>query len=100
MEDKIEVKEGYYNNGQLKYKYQSLNDKYHGEQLSYWDTGQLSYKHQLFNGKYHGEQLSYYGNGRLYYRDFYINDRKVSEEEWLEHNKAQHNTQFLTDMYV
>ena len=39
MEDKITFKEDYHSNGQLCYKYQYLNGKKHGEQLSYHRNG-------------------------------------------------------------
>lgn len=100
MKDEITFKEEYWDNSELRYKLGYLNGKQHGEQLSYWSNGKLMIKSQYLNDKQHGEQLCYHNNGKLWYKDYYINGVEVSEEEWLEYNKPQHETQFLTDLYV
>ena len=88
-QDKITFKEGYWDNGQLKYKHQYLNGKEHGEQLAYHSNGQLHYKWQYLDGKEHGEQSIYGLNGELYYKSYYINDNYVSYEEWIKYNRNQ-----------
>jgi len=93
-------KEDYYSNGKLKYKNQFLNGEKHGEQLGYHENGTLIYKNQFLNGKLHGEQLEYYYSGELWYKEeYYINDKKVSEKEWITY-QPKPKTQSLTDMYV
>ena len=99
-EDEIEFKEVYYSNGQLDYKHQFLRGKKHGEQLGYFSNDEIMYKHQYVNGELHGGQLGYHCNGELRYKEYYINDKRVLEKEWLEYNTPQHQTQFLTDLYV
>lgn len=98
-ENEITFKEHYWSNGQLRYKYQYLNGKKHGEQSGYYRNGELCYKEQYLMGEKHGEQLSYH-NGELCYKEYYIKGEKVSEEEWIKYNKPEHDTQFLTDLYV
>ena len=100
MEDNIKVKERYYNNGKLRYKHQYLMGKPHGEQLYYYDNGNLEYKDQYLKGKRHGEQLIYNSNGELWFDYYYIGGKEVSKEEWIGYIKPQHQTQFLTDLYV
>ncbi len=105
MEDKITFEEVYYdNNNNLAYKFQHLNGKRHGEQLGWNIDGKLWYKGQYLNGLKHGEQMCYEYSGNLLFdwcHDYYINGKKVSKEEWLEYKTPQqHQTQFLTDMYV
>tara|TARA_B110000858_G_C17432295_1_gene305987 strand:+ start:249 stop:560 length:312 start_codon:yes stop_codon:yes gene_type:complete len=99
-QDKITFEEEYYDNGQLRYKWQYLNYKIHGDQFDYYSNGKLNYKTQYLNDKPHGEQLRYHKNGKLWYKSYCINGKKVSEKEWIEYIKPQHDTQFLTDLYV
>ena len=82
----IEVKEGYYSDGQLNYRFQFLNGDKHGEQLIYFRNGKLSDKEQFVNGKRHGEQLSYWSHIELY-KSYYINDYQVPYEEWIKYNR-------------
>ena len=88
MEDKIQFKEYYWNNGILTSKQQFLNGEYHGEQIGYFINGELSYKHQYLNGKLHGEQLGYQVDGQISYKYYYFNGKEVSEEEWNKINEV------------
>ena len=87
MEQDIDI--GYWDNGQLKYKYQYLNEKRNGEQLIYYSNGKLHYKYQYLNGEQHGEQLSYRDNGELLYKIYYINGKLVSKDKWIKYNRDQ-----------
>jgi len=70
------------------------------DKITFQKNGKLIYKNQFLNGKQHGEQLGYDYNGQLCHKYQYINDKEVSKKEWLDYSKPQHQTQFLTDMYV
>ena len=54
-----------------------------------WDNGQLKYKWQYLNGKEHGEQLWYHSNGQLSNKHYYINGNYVSQDKWIKYNRDQ-----------
>lgn len=55
MDNKVKniykVAEGYYPNGQLRYKWEYLNDKRHGKQIGYWENGDEWYDFTFVNGR-------------------------------------------------
>ncbi len=51
--------------GVINYKFQVVNDVYHGEWNEYWLNGQVAIKGQYVNGKKHGIWITYYEDGSI-----------------------------------
>jgi antitoxin component YwqK of YwqJK toxin-antitoxin module len=58
-----------------------------GEETGYWSNGQIMFKYNYRNGEYHGEQIVYDLNGQIDYKKYYINDKLVSQEEWIAYDR-------------
>lgn len=72
---KLTEKKEYYNNGQLCHHwFEDKNRTHQGEAIGHWPNGNIQYKRQLMNGKFHGESISYHENGRVIEHDVWIND--------------------------
>lgn len=65
-----EVKESHYNNGQLEYRYNYLNNKPHGLAKWWWNNGQLWYRANFLNGKPHGLSEWWRSNGEQWEKHY------------------------------
>ena len=69
----------YYENGQLKSKWNFKDGKEHGLLEGYHKNGQLEFKWNYKDGKEHGLQKEYYRNGQLRYKTNYKNGVEIKE---------------------
>ena len=63
MENKIETKREYYENGQLQCEWPMLNGERHGIQKWWWDNGNIQYIYLRVNGQVQGiiQYWNYHG---------------------------------------
>jgi antitoxin component YwqK of YwqJK toxin-antitoxin module len=84
----IDVKEGCYDNGNIRYKYYYVNSKLHREDgpaiIKYYDNGNIDSESYYRNGRYHREDgpanIKYYDNGNIYSKSYYINGGRHRED--------------------
>jgi len=78
---------GYYYSGEINYKCFYLDGKYHGEFITYFKTGEISYKCNYLYGKRQGEYIIYYESGKIRSKYYFIDDKVVTELEWISYNR-------------
>jgi antitoxin component YwqK of YwqJK toxin-antitoxin module len=68
--------EYYWSNGNLFYKVNYVDDIKHGYWEYYWSNGNLMYKGTYVDGKQHGYWEEYWSNGNLMYKGNYVDGNK------------------------
>ena len=66
----------YYENGQLKYKWNRIRGQRHGLQEGFYENGRLSFKTNYKDGEQHGVQENYHENGQLSSKAYYKAGKK------------------------
>jgi len=72
----------FYENGEIRMKYEYKNTKQHGEQLEYWKNGNIQHKVYYQSGIKQGEEISYFENGKILNR-FNYNEKGEADGEWV-----------------
>ena len=72
----------YYNNGNIKYDGNFINDKYEGEGKKVYESGNY-YIGQWLKGLKHGKGIDYHKNGDIMYDGYFINDNKSEENNCI-----------------
>ncbi|WP_022824976.1 energy transducer TonB [Hymenobacter norwichensis] len=80
--------EGWYENGQLEWRYTSVHDKREGEAVMYHPDGALKSRRQYVAGKRQGEWDLRYPNGQRKRREVYVNDERMVGECFDEKGQA------------
>lgn len=85
MNEYIQVKKDYYNNGQLKFEHPNYEGQRHGTARGWYRNGQLWHEMQYHQGQRHGIERGWHNNGRLSYKMHWLYDKEVTKEEYREH---------------
>jgi len=93
----LEVKEGWYKNGQKWYEFWYKNDKYHREDgpanQEWYENGQKKYEYWYLNDKLHRENGPtvqwWYENGQKQKEDeeWHLNGKEYTRKDWVEELK-------------
>ena len=90
-----EVKEEFYDNGQIESRLSYKDGKRHGLYEWWWENGQLEERIDYKNGKIHGLYEWWWENGKISYNNLYQNDEVIidfienpelepkTKEEWF-----------------
>jgi len=82
----------YYESGEIRYKYNylngGLNGGLNGESIYYYTSGDISSKSYYKDGELHGESFFYNQSGDISHKYYYINDKFVTELEWISYNRS------------
>ena len=85
MSDEVKWKREYHSNGQLAYEVPFVNGQKHGVVKWWYSNGQLKKEIPMVDGQAHGTLKIWNTEGQLENIFFYINYKKVSEEEYREY---------------
>jgi hypothetical protein len=93
--NKPEVKEEFYNNGQKRYEIWYLNGNFYREDgpayQSWHENGQKEYEYWILNGKLHREDgpafQNWNENGQKEYETWSLNGIEYTREKWIEELK-------------
>jgi len=77
----------YYRSGDILSKCNYIDSKKNGEYIEYYMTGEIDFIETYSNGKMNGTSISYYISGEIYSIYYYIDNNRVSDEEWLSYNR-------------
>ena len=84
--EKFYTKKSYYNNGQLEYQSEMLDNVLHGETKYWYENGVLKSFANYTNGKLHGMQNEYFENGLKKYDITFEFGQKHGYENWFYKN--------------
>ena len=99
--DKLHAKKKYYNNGQLEYLSEMLDNVLHGETRYWYENGILKSLVNYSNGKLHGMQNEYYVNGSKKYVINYEFGKKHGYEIWYyENGQIKSQKEYFYDRLV
>jgi antitoxin component YwqK of YwqJK toxin-antitoxin module len=100
----IEVKKGYYDNGNIYSESHYLGEKLHREGgpafVSYdYDTGSIvEVEVYYLDGKLHredGPAIIYYDeDGNIEYKEYWLNDEELTEQEWFNQISIENKIKF------
>jgi len=77
----------YYDTDEILSKFNYLGGKFYGECIYYFISGEILSKRNFIDGELHGECISYYESVEISSKSYYINDKFVSEFEWISYNR-------------
>ena len=98
---KFNLKKRYYNNGQLEYQSEILNDVLHGETKYWYENGYLKSRVIYKNGKLHGIKNVYYINGQKKYDVNYEYGQKHGYENWYyENGQIKSQKEYFYDQLI
>lgn len=87
---------GYYDNGQLRFKYPLLKGELSGIGRAYFEDGSLCVEEHFFNGLRHGRSREWYKNGVLMKEAQFLGGLQHGEyKEWYEDGKQKLRREYL-----
>ena len=81
-----DVERSYYQNGNLEYEAEFVNEKLDGTSRVWSEDGTLISDSEYSNGQPHGEWKTFHPNGKLKYKTTYFHSQKHGYERWHYNN--------------
>lgn len=90
---------GYYNNGQLRFKYPLVKGELSGQGKAYFEDGSLCAEEHFIAGLRHGKSREWYKNGVLKKESHFLSGLCHGEDkEWFESGRQKHRREYVQGM--
>ena len=80
------IERWWYTTGQLEYEKTYHEDQQHGIERWWYREGQLEYKAPYYEGRLHGIKEEWWIDGQLASKEYYVHGYQVTEEEYQAQN--------------